>query len=135
MPLPWVRLDSNIATHDKILALLDDASPKRWQAAFSYVSALGWCGGQGTGGIIRSSALGFVHGDKKTADLLCKYDLWHEFPGGWTIHNYATRQQTPEAAEATISMLSEAGKRGACAHWHAPGCWKEGEGCRGIRRP
>ncbi len=47
MGLPWVRLDSNIASHDKILHLLSDPSPKRWQAAASYMFAMAWSGGQG----------------------------------------------------------------------------------------
>src|SRR5437868_7186513 len=61
MSLPWVRLDSNIASHDKILALLSDPSPKRWQAAASYMFALGWSGDHGTDGRIPQAALPFVH--------------------------------------------------------------------------
>ena len=45
MGLPWVRLDANIATHDKMLALLADPSPQKWQAAASYMFALAWAGG------------------------------------------------------------------------------------------
>ena len=52
MGLPWVRLDANIATHDKILNLLSDPSKHKWQAIASYMFALGWSGGHGTDGEI-----------------------------------------------------------------------------------
>ena len=48
MGLPWVRFDTNMPTHDKILALLSDPSTKRWQAAWSYASSIMWSGGHGT---------------------------------------------------------------------------------------
>jgi hypothetical protein len=135
MPLPWVRLDCNIGTHDKVLALIADPSPKRWQALASYFVALGWCGGQETDGVIRTVALPFVHGTPVTARLLVKYGFWHEYVDGWTIHNYADRQQMSDTTKEIVTKLSEGGKKGACAHWHAPGCWKEGQGCRNIPKP
>jgi hypothetical protein len=52
--LPWVRLDSNLATHDKILALLSDrTAPRgdRYQAAWSYTCSMGYAGGHGTDGL------------------------------------------------------------------------------------
>ena len=78
MGLPWVRLDANISTHDKILYLASDPSAARWQAAFSYVCAIGWSGDQGTDGRISQVALPFVHGTATTARLLVKYQLWDE---------------------------------------------------------
>lgn len=122
MPLPWVRLDSNIATHDKILDLLADPSPKRWQAAASYMFALGWSGGQGTDGRIPAAALGYVHGTQTTARLLVKYGLWEEHPGAWVIHNYEQRQMLTTTSDAKRAS----GRRAACIRWHGPdcGCWK-----------
>jgi hypothetical protein len=32
MALPWIRLDANIATHDKIVHLMLDPSAKKYQA-------------------------------------------------------------------------------------------------------
>jgi hypothetical protein len=78
MSLPWVRIDSNIASHDKILQLLADPSAKRWQAAFSYVCAIGWSGDHGTDGRVPAMALPFVHGTTATARLLVTYRLWEE---------------------------------------------------------
>lgn len=132
MGLPWVRLDSNIATHDKILHLLTDPSTAKWQAAFSYVCALGWSGGQGTDGRIASVALGFVHGNAKTARLLVKYHLWKEAVAGYEIVNFNARQQTSDASEAIRTAQSAGGKRGNCIRHHGELCWKNGRCSREV---
>ncbi len=127
MPLPWVRLDANIAAHDKILNLLADPSPKRWQAAASYMFALGWSGGSGTDGFIPRNALVMVHGTPATARLLEKYHLWGEAPLGWRIHNYAERQEL-ELVTANKRAAQRLGAiKGNCERWHGKecGCWKE----------
>ncbi|MGH1563064.1 hypothetical protein [Mumia sp. DW29H23] len=128
MALPWVRLDSHIASHDKVLALLADPSSKRWQAAFSYVSALGWSGSQGTEGQIPATALPFVHGTTVTARLLVKHQLWDEVgPGqGWVIRNYLERQMSNEAFEALQSRRQMGAEKGGCRKNHGPDCWQNG---------
>ena len=132
MGLPWVRLDSNIATHDKILHLVSDPSALRWQAAFSYVCSLGWSGGQGTDGRIPSAALGFVHGNAKTARLLVKYRLWKEATAGYEIVNFGDRQQANAVAEAIRTAKSEGGKLGNCKRHHGDLCWKNGKCSREV---
>ena len=127
MGLPWVRLDANIATHDKIIHLAGDPSSLRWQAAFSYVCSIGWSGGQGTNGRIPTAALGFVHGNAKTARLLVKYRLWNEVSGGFQIVNFDKRQQSNEVSEAVKALQSEGGKRGACKRHHGESCWRNGK--------
>lgn len=127
MPLPWVRLDANIAGHDKILALLADPSPRRWQAAASYLFALGWSGGQGTDGAVPRTALPMVHGTEATARLLTRYGLWDNANGaGWTIHNYAERQLLTEAAAAGRQARHVSAIKANCIRHHGPdcGCWK-----------
>jgi hypothetical protein len=126
MGLPWVRLDANIATHDKILALASDPSALRWQAAFSYICALAWSGGHGTDGKIPSAALGIVHGNQKTARLLVKYRLWSEATAGFQIVNFERRQQVNSASEAIKTAQSQGGKRGNCLRHHGDLCWKNG---------
>lgn len=117
MPLPWVRVDSNIAQHDKIQRLLKaDPSPKRWQAFSSFVCSIGWSGGAGTDGRIPSYALDVIYGTQTTARLLVKHGLWEECLDGWVIHNYAEYQQT----EAVTKAKSEAATRSANARWHRP---------------
>lgn len=129
MGLPWVRLDSNIGQNDKILALLDDPSPKKWQAFSSYVCALGWSAQHETDGKVPVRALPFVHGTATTARLLVKYGLWREASvTGYEIHNYDHRQMTVKAAKAKQAMQSAGGLKGNCKRWHLPGCecWKTG---------
>ena len=129
MGLPWVRLDANIATHDKILALLSDPSTLRWQAMSSYMFALGWSGSHGTDGMVPKAALVFVHGNAKTARLLEKYGLWVECPGGWRIKNYADRQQLSVVAEAKSAAQRAGAAKGNCIRHHGPdcGCWKRAD--------
>ena len=128
MALPWVRLDSSIASHDKILALLSDPSPKRWQAVSSYMFALGWCGEHGTDGRVPTSALPFVHGTTGTARLLVKYGLWDEHDiTGYRIHNYAERQQLLSVSDAKRATLTKAARKANCIRWHGEecGCWEK----------
>lgn len=126
MPLPWVRLDSNIGSHDKVTDLLADPSPKRWQAYASYMTALGWCGGQETDGRIPTSALPFVHGTSTTARLLVKYRLWEEGTGCWWIVNYAERQQLAAVTQAKKIAQSLGARKANCRRFHEAGCTKCG---------
>jgi FAD/FMN-containing dehydrogenase len=128
MPLPWVRLDSNIASHDKILHLLSDPSPKRWQAASSYMFSLAWSGGQGTDGHIPTAALAFVHGTQQTARLLVKYRLWEEATAGFQIRNYDQRQELLIVSESKRAAQRAGALKGNCIRHHGPdcGCWRNG---------
>ena len=127
MGLPWVRLDANIASHDKILALLSDPSTKKWQAFASYVSGLGWAGGAGTDGFIPKAALPHIHGTSATARLLEKYGLWDEARVGWTIRNYHKRQSLSAVAESVRATKQRASAKGNCVRHHGAecGCWKD----------
>jgi hypothetical protein len=131
MALPWVRLDSNIASHDKILYLLADPSAARWQAAASYMFALGWSGAQGTDGFVPKTALIFVHGTTKTARLLEKYGLWEESRGGWQIKNYGQRQQLSVVSDAKAAQIRQASAKANCVRWHGDSCWHNGA-CRKL---
>ena len=127
MGMPWVRLDTNIATHDKILNLASDPSTLRWQAAFSYVCALAWSGGHGTDGKVPSAALGIVHGNQKTARLLVKYRLWTEAQSGFQIVNWESRQQQSTVTAAILEAQSKGGKFGNCKRHHGETCWRNGK--------
>jgi hypothetical protein len=124
MTLPWFRVDTNIATHDKILALLSDPSTSRWQAAFSYVCSIGWSAASGTDGRIPLGALPMVHATPRIASLLVKYHLWHTDMAGFQIHNYANYQQLSRISEEK----SDLGRKAACVRWHGPDCWGP-DGC------
>lgn len=130
MALPWVRLDANIATHDKIVHLLSDPSAKKWQASASYMFALAWSGGQGTDGFVPAAALPFVHGTAQTARLLEKYQLWEVATAGWTIRNFDTRQELNIIAEGKRAAQKLGGVKGNCIKYHGPDChcWKDSVG-------
>lgn len=125
-----MRLDSNIAAHDKILHLLGDPSPKKWQAAASYMFALGWAGGTGTDGHVPTAALPFVHGTPFTARLLVKYGLWNEVAGGFQIRNYEQRQELLIVSESKRAAQRAGALKANCKRFHGPdcGCWKSGLG-------
>lgn len=128
MALPWVRLDANIASHDKILDLLADPSPKRHQAAMSYMFSIAWSGGHGTDGRIPNTALPFVHGTSNTASLLCKYRLWEARTADWLIVNYAERQELDIVTASKQEARRIASEKANCSRWHGKGCWTS-KGC------
>lgn len=127
MALPWVRLDANIASHDKIIHLLSDPSPKRWQAAASYMFSLAWSGGSGTDGDIPAAALTVIHGTHATARLLEKYRLWEPMTNGWHIRNFDQRQELQIVSEAKRAAQRAGALKANCRRFHGPdcGCWKE----------
>lgn len=97
MALPWVRLDSNLATNHKILGL---AADKKWQTIAVFCFGLGYSGGHGTAGFIPQTALPFIHANKRIAMDLCEAGLWVARPGGWEINDWAEYQPAhDEAAE------------------------------------
>jgi len=127
MALPWVRLDANIFSHDKILHLLDDPSPKKWQAVSSYMFALAWAGGVGNDGHITPAALRVVHGTPATARLLVKHGLWEEKAHGWVIHNFTQRQELAIVTEAKRFAQRRAAMKTNCERHHGKqcGCWQK----------
>ena len=127
MALPWVRLDANIAAHDKILGLLSDEAEDRWQAAASYMFAMAWSGGAGTDGFVRRAALPFVHGTAATAKLLVAYELWDEMPDGYHIRNYAARQELEVVSQAKRAAQRAGALKANCQRFHGKdcGCWRD----------
>jgi hypothetical protein len=121
--LPWFRVDSNIAMHDKTLALLADTSTSKWQAFSSYICSIGWSTGTGNDGFVPKTALGFIHGTAKTARLLEKYRLWTEAPGGYRIVNFEQRQQVSAIAEAKNEARHTASLKANCVRHHGNSCW------------
>lgn len=125
MSLPWVRLDSNIGTHDKVVQLL---SRRDGHKAFTlYVCSLGYAGGHATDGDISRAALPFIHGTERLANMLVEARLWqHAGAQGWRIHNWEQRQEL-----SIVTAMKETGRKKAsakanCTRWHGPdcGCWE-----------
>lgn len=123
MSLPWVRLDSNIASHDKILTLLSERPPVlAYQSAFSYVCSLGYIGGHGTDGLVPFSAIPFVHGTPKTAEMLVRHHLWSPDPLGWRVPNWADRQQSGAVTQAVRGAQRVGALKANCVRWHGGDC-------------
>lgn len=124
MSLPWVRLDSNIATHDKVLRLL---AKKDGHRAFTlYICALGWSGANGRDGHIPPYVLPHLHGTERHARMLVDVGMWEPADDGWVIRNWATRQELAVITEARRSAQRIAARRTNCRRYHGPDCecWK-----------
>jgi len=109
--LNWVRLDANLHSNHKVLALLGDKNGDH--ALCVYVFSLGHSGAHGTAGFIPAAALGLFHGKPRDAAQLVDVGLWHEIPGGWEIHDWMEYQPTDEESKAR----SERAKKAANARW------------------
>lgn len=110
MALPWFRVDVGISSHDKILRLTADPSPKRYQAAWSYVCAIGWSVEHETDGHVPTGALPYVHGTTATARLLVAHLLWLPVSDGWEIRNFEIRQQTSKVTAQRREDASRAAR-------------------------
>lgn len=126
MALPWVRLDANIASHDKTLRAIGRPGGKAAMAV--YVFGLAWSGGHGTDGHIPTAALPMLHGRTCDARILTAVGLWEDDPhgDGWWIHNYSQRQELVLVSEVKRRSQRLAAHRTNCIRWHGPdcGCWK-----------
>jgi hypothetical protein len=123
MSLPWVRLDSNIASHDKVVALLGKKDGAR---AFTlYVCGLGHSGGQGTDGRISKTILPFIHGTPRLAQMLVEEQLWTPAEGGWVIRNWEQRQELAIVRDMRSRGRKTASAKANCFRHHGPdcGCW------------
>jgi len=115
--LPWIRLDTNVAAHDKIADLVDAHGTKGKAAGFVYFCSLAYAGGHESDGVIKKSTLKFIHGTPGDAALLVQGDLWLLIDGGWSIKNYGTRQVVGAEQQVVSAARSAAGKKGAESRW------------------
>lgn len=124
MSLPWVRLDSNIYTHDKTLAVLGERDGHR--AMLLYVFSLAYAGGHATDGFIPRAAIGVLNGTQKQAVMLVEARLWEHAEGGYRIHNWEHRQELTVMTEAKRQAKRIGGLKASCQRHHGPdcGCWK-----------
>ena len=115
MTTPWIRLESGIAHHPKILDLIER---KAHRAALGYVFGLTYCGAQETDGYIPAAALPLIHVTKKDAEHLIDVGLWEPAVRGYTVRGWLEYQPS----KAVWDSKREAGRKGACSRWHAEGC-------------
>ena len=121
MGLPWFRMDSNFAAHDKIADLIDRFGAKGKAAGFVYAGAIGYSHDHDTGGLMRRSSLKFVHGTPADARLLVEGDLFIDDELGWRIKNFNKRNGVGMEQQAIADEIKAAqvagGKKGAEKRW------------------
>lgn len=126
MSLPWVRFDTSLPDHPKILALLELKDGHR--SAFVYCCALAYAGKHGTDGLISRPSLSRINGRPADADRLVQVGLLDdEGEDGWRIHNWANRQELATVTEMKRAAQRVGGQKGNCVRHHGPncGCWRE----------
>lgn len=119
MGLPWIRLDTSLADHPKVLELVDSG---QYRAAFAGVMAMTYSGKHGTDGFIPKGALPFIHARKADADKLVEVGMWDVAAGGWEIHGWDEYQLSDEESKAR----KQRAKKGGCIKNHGIdcGCWR-----------
>lgn len=128
MSLPWVRLDTGIATHDKMLRLFKSKDGHR---AFSvYICGLAYAGAHATDGFIPKDALPFIHGSERQATTLIDHRLWEYDPSGegYRIRNFDIRQEMEMVRAMKAAARKLGARKGGCIKNHGPDChcWKDG---------
>ena len=107
--MSWTKLDDQFFTHPKVIDLPKDAK-------LLYLSALAYCAGQLTDGLITPGALRVVAAtvDVSRADAaeLVSAGLWEKVDAGWQVHDYLEYQPTRDKALAIKQARAEAGSRG-----------------------
>lgn len=124
MSLPWIRLDTAIADHPKMLALIDG---KKHKAALGYLLGLTYAGRHELDGYIPKAALPFIHATTADAKALCDVGLWIPRPGGWQINGWEDFQISSQESKDRKARAQANGSRMNCIRWHGAdcGCWKE----------
>jgi hypothetical protein len=119
--LAWIRSDTNVNMHDKILELVGNGARGK-AAGFVYWMSITYCGGHDTSGLIKKAVLPFIHGTTSDARLLVEARLWVPVDGGWKVVNYGDRNvvgMTQQViAEGISADRSANGKKGAEARWN-----------------
>lgn len=108
MSLPWVRLDTAIADHPKMLALMD---AKKHRAALAYILGITYSGRHELDGFIPVAALPFIHATKSDAAALCEVDMWFTCPGGWRINGWDEYQVSSEDSRKRRQRAQEAANK------------------------
>ena len=125
MSLPWVRFDTSLPDHPKILELVDGRGGR--EAGFVYCCSLAYAGKHGTDGFIPKAALSRVNGRPADAQRLVEVGLWETAVGGWQIHGWLERQQAAAVGEDVLAAKRRASAKGNCVRHHGAdcGCWKD----------
>jgi hypothetical protein len=91
MTLQWVRLETSLPDHPKVLELING---KKHKAVMAYVLGLAYCGRHELDGYIPKAALPFIHATRHDAAALVSVGLWQPTKNGWEINGWADFQPT-----------------------------------------
>lgn len=108
MSTMWVRLDTGLPDHPKMLALIHG---KKHKAALAYVLGLSYSGRHGLDGYIPTPALPFIHATKAEAIALCEVGLWHARDGGYEINDWSEYQVSNEETQARKQRARDAANK------------------------
>lgn len=112
MSLPWIRLDTALPDHPKILALIDGHKEGR-ASAFVHICAMAYAGRHGTDGFVPREALSRINGRTADAERLCQAGLWKDIGGGWLINGWDEYQ----ASDQSTKERSERARKAAAIRW------------------
>jgi hypothetical protein len=114
MSLPWIRLDTTLADHPKMLALMEG---KHHRAALAYILGLAYSGRHELDGFVPGSALPFIHATKADARALVDVGMWTLTTGGYQINGWSDFQVSNEETRAR----REKAQKAAMKRWHGEG--------------
>ena len=114
----WTKLDDQFFTHPKVIDLPKDAK-------LLYLSALTYCAGQLTDGIVTAGALRVIAAtvdvSRDDAATLVDAGLWEICENGWQVHDYheynPAATKVKEHKQDVTQKRSEAGSKGAANRW------------------
>lgn len=112
MSLPWIRLDTALPDHPKILALIDGHKEGR-ASAFVHICAMAYAGRHGTDGFVPREALSRINGRNADAERLCEVGLWKDIGGGWEINSWDEYQ----ASDQSTKERSDRARKAAAIRW------------------
>jgi hypothetical protein len=110
MTLQWVRLETSLPDHPKVLELIN---AKKHRAVMAYCLGLAYCGRHELDGYIPKAALPFIHATRHDAEALCMVGLWVPNPTGYEINGWSEFQPTSEERAKAKSKA----KAAAMARW------------------
>ena len=86
MGLPWIRLDTNMPDHPKVLGLLTEKDGRA--LAFVWICCMAYAGKHETAGFVPREAISRVNAKPADMAALVRHGLLTEIPGGWEIHGW-----------------------------------------------
>lgn len=108
--LPWIRLQTTMFEHPKILNLKED---RQWRAIIAHLEAMTYIGRNALAGYIPKTAVKLLHITDSDVRRLVAEGLWKPAPGGWEINGWDEFQ----LADAESIARSENAKKAAAARW------------------